>query len=138
LSAGGNNVLLVDDDPIQLVLRAEMLQKAGFIPVSATTAAQALAFLGNAPSGAFDLVITDHSLDDSTGPVLVRRMRALQPALPVIVFTGYPDVEHEYAGLDVFFEVKPSSPPALLALVRQITQRPIAESDGPGPVGAGR
>ena len=123
MSAGGKNVLLVDDDEIQLVLRAQILEGAGFTPVSATTAAQALEFLRSVPAGAFDLVVTDHLLDDTLGTDLVRTIRSEQPRLPIIVVSGLPGLEQEYAGLDVHFQAKPGTPAEFLALVRDVTQR---------------
>ena len=56
------------------------------------------------------LVVTDHNLPGCSGAELVRQIRLIAPALPVVVLTGMPGVEPEYEGLDVTFCFKPLPP----------------------------
>lgn len=121
------HVLLIDDSPLQLRVREAVLRDAGFRVSIATTAESALVLLRIAAvADTVNVVITDHLMPDMNGVDLVRAVRALRPALPIIVITGLPDAEDEYAGLDVQFRVKPVSPPELIQLVRDNTEQAAA------------
>jgi len=110
-------VLLVDDSPLQLKVRETVLHNAGFTVCVATSADSALAMLrGLAES--ISLVITDHLMPEGDGVRLTRTLRQENPWVPVIVLSGMPEAEPEYAGLDVVFRVKPVPPPELIELVR--------------------
>jgi CheY-like chemotaxis protein len=111
-------VLLIDDSPLQLRVREAVLRDAGFEVCIATTAEGALAILRTDLGNSIGTVVTDHIMPGLTGAELVRAIRALQPGIPVIVITGLPDAETEYAGLDVLFRTKPIHPPELIELVR--------------------
>ena len=43
----------------------------------------------------FDLVITDHGMPDMNGIVMMHKLRAMRPDLPVIYITGSYDVAQE-------------------------------------------
>lgn len=113
------HVLLIDDSPLQLRVREAVLRDAGFRVSIATTAESALVLLRiPAVSDLVNVVITDHFMPDMTGVELVRTIRGIRPGLPIIVITGMPDAEADYAGLHVEFRVKPVPPPDLIQLVR--------------------
>ena len=63
------------------------------------------------------LVITDHWMPDLNGPQFVQLLRRRMPAIPVLVVSGMPDAETEYADLNVLFRTKPIPPDQLLSLV---------------------
>lgn len=86
-------VLLVEDDPLVSLLAGELIAEAGFAVVPATSGGVALAEL--AKGGAFVLAVVDLGLPDMDGEVLVRRLRADVPHLPIIVATGYGPAEVE-------------------------------------------
>ncbi len=112
-------VLLIDDSPLQLRVREAVLRDAGFEVCIATTAETAMALLRSEPVGSsIGVVVTDHILPGASGADFVRQLRAVQPKVPVIVITGLPEVEAEYAGLNVIFRQKPCPPPELIGLVR--------------------
>lgn len=95
-----------------------VLRKAGFSVAIATSAASALVLLRTANQH-IGLVITDHIMPGIDGVEFVRRLRASGDPMPVIVLSGLPDAEREYAGLDVAFRVKPFPPEDLIELVRR-------------------
>jgi CheY-like chemotaxis protein len=113
-----SQVLLVDDNPVQLQVREAILRNAGFRVSIATSAEIALALLRMA-SQHFGLVITDHIMPGTGGTEFVRRLRESGETLPVVVLSGLPDAEEEYAGLDVVFRLKPLPPPELIELVQR-------------------
>lgn len=111
-----NQVLLVDDNPVQLSVRQAVLRKAGFQVSIASTAESALATL-RFPNR-IGVIVTDHLMPGCSGPELVRRIRAENDWIAVVVLSGLPDANSEYAGLEVVFRVKPLPPPELIELVR--------------------
>ena len=97
------------------------MRDAGFEVCTASTAESAHALLRSEPgSESVGVIVTDHILPDASGAEFVRQLRELKPSVPVIVITGLPDAEAEYAGLGVIFRQKPCPPPELIALVRDV------------------
>jgi DNA-binding response OmpR family regulator len=116
-------ILLIDDSPLQLRVREAVLRDAGFEVCTATTAESAHALLrGEAAGGRIGVIVTDHILPGASGAEFVRQLRAIKPSVAVIVITGLPEAESEYAGLGVVFRQKPCPPPELIALVRDAMQ----------------
>ncbi len=114
-------ILLIDDNPLQLKVRETVLRQAGFQVSVATTAESALATLRVLPDRV-GMIITDHLMPGCSGSELVRQVRALHIALPVVVLSGLAEAESEYEGLDVFFRVKPFPPEELIALVHSLLE----------------
>lgn len=118
------HVLLVDDDPIQVATREAVLSRAGFNVSIATSATTALGHLRSAPAaGTIHAVVTDHIMPGVSGAVFVRQLREAVPAIPVLVVTGLPGAEAEYAGMNVSFRNKPLPPPELIAAVHALFGR---------------
>jgi DNA-binding response OmpR family regulator len=112
-------VLLIDDSPLQLRVREAVLRDAGFEVCMATTAESAHALLRSEPGGdSIGVIVTDHILPGASGAEFVRQLREIKPSVSVIVLTGLPEAEAEYAGMGVIFRQKPCPPPELIALVR--------------------
>ncbi|HET8890157.1 MAG TPA: response regulator [Candidatus Angelobacter sp.] len=111
--------LLLDDNIAQLTVRELVLRQAQVESHVATKAQSALALLrsdlGKAKIG---VVITDHLMPDMDGVEFVRQLRAFNPDIPVVVISGLPDADAEYAGLNVIFRVKPCDPEDLISLVK--------------------
>jgi len=117
-------VLLIDDNPTQLRVREAVLCDAGCVVCSATTAEEALAYLQEPSSPArFGVIVTDHILPGDSGSEFVRRLRALNSKIPVIVVTGLAEAEPEYHDLGVTFLAKPCPPEQLIACVRDALER---------------
>lgn len=112
-----NQVLLVDDNPIQLKVRETILRGAGFQVAVATNAEIALALLRSRGSRV-GIVITDHIMPGMNGVEFVRQLRSFDRDVPVVVLSGLFDVEEEYEGLDISFRQKPFPPPELIELIR--------------------
>jgi DNA-binding response OmpR family regulator len=112
-----NQVLLVDDNPVQLSVREAVLRKAGFQVSIATSVESALATL-RVIRDRIGVIVTDHLMPGCSGLDLVRQIRAESDWIPVIVLSGLPDATSEYDGLEVVFRAKPLPPPELIELVR--------------------
>ncbi len=82
-------ILLVDDEEGIHLLYREELEEEGYEVHSALGGAEALDKL---PIIAPDLVILDINMPDMNGIEVLRRMKEINPKLPVILSTAY----HEY------------------------------------------
>jgi CheY-like chemotaxis protein len=93
LDAGGApqltpvRILVVEDEPFIRHAIAEELRELGACVAEAASANEAWDFL--AAGGVVDLVFTDHQMPGSmTGAQLAARVRALHPAVQIIVTSG--------------------------------------------------
>ena len=116
-------VYVIDDDDAARDSLAFLLQTAD---VDVRSYASPKEFLAAAPGIKGGCVITDVRMPEMDGLELLRRLRALDLALPVIVMTGHGDiplaVEAMKAGAVDFFE-KPFSDDLMLAAVRRALGR---------------
>ena len=90
-----SHILIADDDVIQLDLRKMVLEIAGH---QVDVAVSAIGLMRHIESGQADLVIMDLRFpnaigqpDPSEGMALIRRIRELGYATPVIVLSGWPE-----------------------------------------------
>jgi CheY-like chemotaxis protein len=83
--------LLVDDEELVRMSTADMLIDLGFEVVEAGSAEDALRLMrsGTVP----DLLVTDHLMPGMNGADFAREARALRPELPVLVVSGYAEVD---------------------------------------------
>ncbi|WP_395702963.1 CHASE domain-containing protein [Aquabacterium sp.] len=88
LPGRGERVLYLDDDPVVVTLAEALLQRAGYAVRTFGDAREAVAALRAEPT-AFDLVITDYNMPELSGLDVVQAVRALNPALPVVISSGY-------------------------------------------------
>jgi signal transduction histidine kinase/ActR/RegA family two-component response regulator len=93
-AGNGESILVVDDEESLVRLAEEVLASLGYEPAGCLGALEALRVFRAAPER-FDAVVSDVIMPDMTGPELVRELRRLQPALPVILMSGYggPDLQ---------------------------------------------
>jgi DNA-binding response OmpR family regulator len=111
--------LLLDDNVAQLTVRELVLRQAKVESHVATKAQSALALLrSDLGLEKIGVVITDHFMPDMDGVEFVRQLRTFNQEVPVIVISGLPDAELEYAGLNILFRVKPCDPEDLILLVK--------------------
>jgi CheY-like chemotaxis protein/two-component sensor histidine kinase len=83
--------LLVDDETLVRLSTADMLMDLGYEVVEAASAEQALQLVreGLRP----DLVVTDHLMPGLSGLDLARELRSSRPGLPVLIVSGYAEME---------------------------------------------
>lgn len=116
---------MLDDNSAQLTVRELVLRQAQIQSHVATQGQSALALMRSEPGRErIGVVITDHFMPDMDGVEFVRQLRAFNREVPVIVISGQPDADAEYAGLDVIFRNKPCDPEDLIALVRTALKDP--------------
>ncbi len=83
--------LLVDDEKFVRLSTADMLTDLGYRVLEAESAEEALRLFEDAPQ--IDVVITDHLMPGMTGTDLARSIRDRQPNLPVLIVSGYAEVD---------------------------------------------
>ena len=82
-------ILVVEDDKISRRIIREILSRSGYEVFEAEDGAQGLeSFKANKP----DLVLTDYQMPVMNGLRVLSEIRNLQPAVPVIMLTGFGDI----------------------------------------------
>jgi PAS domain S-box-containing protein len=127
----GECILFVDDEEPLARLGQEMLVRLGYEVVVRTSSVEALEAFRAAPQR-FDLVITDQTMPNLTGEALARKLRCLQPDIPLILCTGFSHtMTQEKAralGIDAFL-MKPLTRRDLGRTIRDVlTRRQAPES----------
>lgn len=83
-------ILFVDDHEVLARLSCEILQMQGYRAVSAYSAQDALEKF---EKNNFDLLVTDFKMEGMNGLELAKRIHQKNPAVPVIIVTGYGPVD---------------------------------------------
>jgi signal transduction histidine kinase/CheY-like chemotaxis protein len=84
-------VLLIDDDELVRAGTADMLSELGFEVLEAETASKGLEFIDAGPT--LSAVVTDHLMPGMTGAELARKLKSEHPELPVLLISGYQNIE---------------------------------------------
>lgn len=113
-------VLLVDDEPLILLILAGFLEGGAWETVAAKNADDAL---GKFEPGKFDIVITDRTMPGVDGLQLSEALKQRQPGLRVILISGMspsaPLPAPESGGPDAFL-AKPFTQKALLECLARV------------------
>jgi CheY-like chemotaxis protein len=88
---GRGVALLVDDEELVRMSTADMLIDLGFEVIEAGTGEDALRLINSNVSP--DLLVTDHLMPGMNGVELARAVRTVKPDLPVLLVSGYAEVE---------------------------------------------
>ena len=86
-----NRILLIDDEPDVLSTLEMTLRQEGYAVATATDGETAFELFRNQP---FDLVITDMRMPGMDGVEVIRRIKALDPDVEVVMLTGYATLEN--------------------------------------------
>lgn len=117
-------VLLAEDDPSVRALMTRVLERAGLAVLVAGGGEEALD-LARAHGAPLDALVTDVMMPGMGGAELSRRLRQVDPTLPVLLVSGYTAgaLEHPTApGDNAEFLQKPFSPQTLLERVRGVME----------------
>ena len=93
-----SRVLLVDDDPVVLLVVREMLESFGHEVVATASPIEAIARLETPDP--FSLLLTDLTMPEMTGIELARASQRLRPSLPIVCCTGFGDERTERRALE--------------------------------------
>jgi CheY-like chemotaxis protein len=92
-------ILCVDDEETPRTLRKLILQKQGYQVVTAASGAEALELLNRAN---IDLVLSDQMMPGMTGTELTKSVKAMRPAMPVILISGVNEIPEDASYADRF------------------------------------
>lgn len=116
-------VLIIDDEPDVCVLFQRLLEPEGYRVITA----------GDGPEGIEkneqanpDLIILDLKMPQMDGIATLRRIRAKDEDVPVIILTGYGSAEtaREAVDLDVYeYIAKPFRPADIIAAVKEALKK---------------
>ncbi len=87
---GQERILVVDDEAPIVGMLKKMLKSLGYQVTARTDSAAALEAVQAAPQD-FDLLITDVTMPEMSGPELVFGVRKIRPDIPVILCSGHSD-----------------------------------------------
>ena len=113
-------ILCVDDEPIVLKVRGLVLTQAGYEPVLANTAKEALELFASLK---VDLVITDHLLPGQSGVQLAAELKRIKPEVPIMLLSGLPEPPEGLDHVDAYL-TKGGSVPEFLEQVTRLLESP--------------
>ncbi len=126
MEKGDETILVVEDDPGTLNMTVNMIQRLGYMVISAGSPADAVGLFRD-HSGSVDLLLTDVVMPEMNGRGLADTLQALHPGLRVLFMSGYTaDVIAPHGVLDpgVHFIQKPFVMKELAACIRRaLTER---------------
>src|SRR5215813_13074885 len=119
----GQSVLVVDDDPTVSDVVRRYLERAGYQVTLRTDGRSALAeYERNRP----DLVVLDLMLPELNGLEVCRRLRTVDPSLPIVMLTALGEESDRVLGLELGaddYVTKPFSPRELVLRVQSVLRR---------------
>ncbi len=126
-STGNGRVLVVDDEPdIRKVVRLT-LQKAGYDVLEAENGEKAIAIINSGENRVMlDVVICDIRMPKINGVEAIAYFRSAYPRVPLIVLTGFPDIDMAASFMRdgvVDYLVKPVEGHKLRAAVERAMER---------------
>lgn len=130
MSESSGSVLVVDDSPQICKTLTDVLGMAGYTVRSAPSAERALQIMEGTP---FDLIISDLKMSGMSGMDLIARVKALAPGVPVVILSGFGDmdsvIEAMRAGVADYIK-KPFSIDEVLEVVKREVKksRPLTEA----------
>lgn len=125
------HILIVDDDPGMREALTDTLLLAGFNPLTADCAEQALLLL---KQQSVQLVISDVQMGSVSGLMLLQTLNRQYPDLPVLLMTAYANIQDAVAAMRlgaIDYLAKPFSPEVLIAQVSRYSQQKAEPGTGP-------
>ena len=121
IAKGTERILLIDDEESIVEMGKTVLQRYGYRVSAFTSSIKALKAFEKDPAS-FDLLLTDMTMPDMTGDVLVQHIKHIRNNIPVIICTGFSEniSNGNYAdkGADEFL-MKPVAIHKLIGAIRK-------------------
>lgn len=112
-------ILVVEDDQDLLEAICATMKLAGYATLAATNGNDAMIVLQEYPAG---MVVSDVQMKPVDGFTLLKKIKAFNPELPVLLMTAYGDVEKAVAAMQTGacdYLLKPFDPDSLLAHIKR-------------------
>ena len=125
---GTETILLVEDEESVREVSSRLLSRAGYTVVEAVDGRQALEIYSDRGAD-IDVIITDMVMPEMGGRELARRVRDMDPHIPIIFMSGYTDddeLRRSFLDRGSAFLEKPFTPELLLSRIREVVSaRPV-------------
>ncbi len=122
-TAKPHSILVVDDDPVAAGLLVEVLVADGYAAVATHCGRDAVAA---ARDHAFDAALVDLRMPEMDGLQVLKALRQIQPALPVIILTAFADMATAVRAIDIG-AIDYLSKPFRMDDIRRVLQRILKE-----------
>ena len=116
-------ILCIDDEPNILMLRQLLLSIAGYNVLTAGDGESGLEVFA---SNKIDLVIADQLLPGLSGTEIAVEMKKIKPDVPIIIFTGLPELPGALDHIDRVLTKGMTPPEFLNAIADVLADRPRA------------
>ncbi len=117
---GTENILFVDDEIYLARVGKEMLEDYGYFVESMTSSTKAFELFKQEPDR-FDLVITDYTMPEMTGEQLIKKIRRINPEIPIIMCTGISIESESLSKLKLSrLLMKPLDMDIMLRIIREV------------------
>jgi CheY-like chemotaxis protein len=129
-STGSARVLLVNSNKSGLAARKAILEEVGHRVTAAANGEDAWEQLSKA---GFDLVVTEYKMGRMNGVELIKKIRGLEPAIPVIMLSGYVEalgLTESTTGADVVLAKSANEVPQLMRAVSRLLRRKAKKPPG--------
>jgi CheY-like chemotaxis protein len=126
MRASSKAILCVDDEAVGLSVRKAVLESQGYRVLAAENGPDALYIFS---SESIDLVILDYAMPGMYGMVVAERMKALRPAVPILLLSAYVDLPSEIFHFVDRSITKGESPAVLLGAVAQLLNGKRSNAD---------
>jgi CheY-like chemotaxis protein len=115
--ANGATILCVDDEELQLQMRAALFESAGFQALQARSANTALEIFR---TRRIDAVVMDYWLSGTNGTKIAEEMKRLHPRIPIVMLSGFSSLPGEGSVVDAWLRKAQVEPEALVNEVRRL------------------
>ena len=119
-------LLCVDDEVTGLLVRKMLLESLGYRVLVAENGPDALALFF---AEKIDLVVLDYAMPEMNGGVVAERMKALKPAIPILMLSAYVDLPGPTLALVDKSVTKGEPPPVLIGAIAALLQKTAAAAD---------
>jgi CheY-like chemotaxis protein len=110
-------ILCVDDEELQLQMRAVLFESAGFEALQARSASTALEIFR---ARRIDAVVMDYWLSGTNGTKVAEEMKRLHPRIPIVMLSGFSSLPGEGSVVDAWLRKAQVEPEALVNEVRRL------------------
>lgn len=109
-------ILCIDDEELGLQIRKAVLERAGYMVLTAPSGPEGLNAFS---SGGVDLVLLDYFMPVMDGGAVAVAMRQLHPRIPIILLSAYVDLPAEVTRIVDCSVLKGDGPEHLLSKIRE-------------------
>ncbi|MGI8770316.1 MAG: response regulator [Acidobacteriaceae bacterium] len=110
-------LLCIDDEVLGLEIRRVVLEREGYVVLTANDGAAGLALFGQ---NQVDAVILDYAMPDMDGAQVAQALRRIRPGIPILLLSAYLSLPPMVTGMVDIVANKGDGALSLLACVRDL------------------